>query len=98
MDHFYAVLSQSKIGRMSSFGEHITYLHSKMSLQHHDYADTPVPPNLKFITQPTFSFEPLSENTLNVLIFARTNFRAEPGFARNCAKISTEFFQFRAQK
>ena len=66
MDHFYAVLSQSKIGRMSSFGEHITYLHSKMSLQHHDYADTPVPPNLKFIPQRTFSFEHLSENSSDI--------------------------------
>ena len=31
--------------------------------------------------------------TLFVQIFVRTNFRARPRFARNCAKISTEFFK-----
>ena len=39
-----------------------------------------------------------SKYTLFVEIFARTNFHAEPQFARNCAKISTDFLHFCAQK
>ena len=39
---------------------------------------------------------PYSYKFSRVLIFA--HFRAKPGFARHCAKISTEFHQFRARK
>ena len=37
MDHFHSVLSQSKIGHQSSFGEHINYIYSRESLNNHDY-------------------------------------------------------------
>ena len=53
-DHFYSVLSKSNIGRQSAFGEHLCFMYSARSLQHHDYSDSLVPPpNFTVIHRPS---------------------------------------------
>ena len=53
MDHFYSVMSKSNIGRQSAFGEHLCFMYSQKSLQHHDYSEPLVPPpNYTIIPRP----------------------------------------------
>ena len=61
MDHFHSVLSHSEVGRKSSFGEHIGFVYSMMSLQHHDYAETSEPSYVTFIPKPAPLHKPLFE-------------------------------------
>ena len=67
MDHFHSVLSHSEVGRKSSFGEHIGFVYSMMSLQHHDYAETSEPSYVTFIPKPAPLHEPLSETQSSYL-------------------------------
>ena len=69
MDHFHSVLSQSKIGHQSSFGEHINYIYSRESLNNHDYTT-----NLIFVPRcnPNLSGKLLgitSETTSDAIVF-----------------------------
>ena len=63
MDHFYSVMSKSKIGQQSAFGEHLCFIYSERSLQHHDYSERLVPPpNYTVIQRPKTSLEVLNRS------------------------------------
>jgi hypothetical protein len=56
MDHFYSILSKSKIGRQSAYGEHLCFMYAQKSMKDHDYTEPVIsPPNVTVIPKPNLS-------------------------------------------